>query len=385
MFLSLALLLGGCGDDDADDVAVGTGSLTKQPAELAPIVWRNRQLTPILPDHRFDMPLDLDFIPGEPRSYLVVEQAGRILHVDAEGEVTTAADLTNLVLAAEFEEGLYSLLFAPDFEDSGELYLYYAADEPMRGVLSRFSYAGGLIDPDSEQVLLEVPHEDSIVHWGGGLGFGPDGYLYLGLGDGGPQHDANPTGQDPTVLQGVVIRIDVAGAAYQIPTDNPFVGNVDGYREEVYAYGFRNPYRLSFDSETGDLWIADVGYLTSEEVNLVEAGGNYGWRIYEGFDCLAGPCDTPGLIDPVATYGQNPGCAVIGGHVYHGRLFPQLAGAFIVSDYCSGIIRAARPGEDLLRVFGQPGPVTYSLALDEAGEILVLAQDGGIYRLEPAD
>ncbi|MPZ24739.1 MAG: glucose sorbosone dehydrogenase, partial [Dehalococcoidia bacterium] len=258
---------------------------------------------------------------------------------------------------------------------------------PRRAILSRFDYANGQIDGDSEDVLLTIDHKESHVHYGGGTLFGPDGYLYIGVGDGGPQGDPDGHAQDRSHLGGSILRIDVRGSVYAIPEDNPYAGNTDGFREEIWAYGFRNPWRLSFDDD-GRLWVGDAGHNEYEEVDIVEAGKNYGWNIVEGYECYSQPgCDQTGLQPPVAVYDHGSlHCAIVGGHVYEGDAIPELRGHFVYADYCTGAIWAtsiADPSQTVL-LFDRGIVRTNAVAPDQNGEILVLTIEG-IYRLAPAD
>ena len=211
-------------------------------------------------------------------------------------------------------------------------------------------------DKDSELVILEIP-QPAGNHNGGQLAFGPDGYLYVGLGDGGRGGDPFGNGQDLGTLLGSILRIDVSEASptrpYQVPGDNPFVG-ITGALGEIWAYGLRNPWRFSFDSQYGDsgygdsesarLWVGDVGQNNREEVDLVQKGLNYGWNVMEGTACFSPQtgCDQTGLELPVAEYGREGGCSIIGGYVYRGRLIPSLYGAYVFGDFCSGSVWGIR-------------------------------------------
>jgi glucose/arabinose dehydrogenase len=240
-------------------------------------------------------------------------------------------------------------------------------------------------DPQSESILLEIAQPFSN-HKGGRLVFGPDGYLYLGPGDGGSAGDPNGNGQNRSVLLGKILRIDVAQSPYGIPPDNPFAGNTEGFREEIYAYGVRNPWRFSFDSVTGWLWVADVGQDLYEEIDIVEKGKNYGWNIMEGKHCYGSPqCSTAGLVLPIWEYSHHEGQSITGGFVYRGAKLPELSGAYIYGDFVAGKIWA-------LRYDGQAAPTNSllsdtnlnisSFGIDKDGEIYFLAFDGKIYTLE---
>ena len=245
---------------------------------------------------------------------------------------------------------------------------------------------------DSEVVLLEVAQPFSN-HNGGQIRFGQDGYLYIALGDGGSGGDPLEHGQDRSTLLGTILRIDVDnppdGQAYGIPADNPFAGNTEGYREEIYAYGLRNPWRFSFDPVTGELWAADVGQGAWEEIDRIESGGNYGWDVMEGFACFepSAGCDQEGLILPVWTYGRSEGQSVTGGFVYRGPGVPSLAGRYVYADFGSGRIWALTPGEepDNTELFNTDYNIS-TFGIDEAGELYFADLFGGhIYRFEARD
>ena len=327
---------------------------------------------------------------GSDRLYVVL-QPGRIVFFPNDREVDSAElflDIRDRVNDRGEEEGLLGLAFDPQYADNGHLYVYYSASSPRRSVVSRFSAsADGQADPGSERVLLEVAQPFSN-HNGGQFAFGPDGYLYIALGDGGSRGDPQGNGQDLGTLLGSILRIDVSTVdstgAYAVPADNPFVGH-SGARPEIWAYGLRNPWRFSFDRATGDLWTADVGQNRFEEVDIIRPGLNYGWNIMEGEECFArSDCDRTGLEIPVAEYGREDGCSVTGGYVYRGSSLPSLYGAYVYGDYCSGRIWALRHDGDEVTEHMQivdSGLRIPSFAEDAAGELYVLSFDGTIYRL----
>ena len=256
-------------------------------------------------------------------------------------------NIRNRIKAERNEEGLLGLAFDPDdYGSNGYFYVYYTAPDSRSGIasrstVSRFSVSGDdpdMADPQSEVVILEVDQPE-VNHNGGHLAFGPAGYLYIALGDGGGGGDPKGNGQKLTTLLGSILRIDIGGVSaeesYSVPEDNPFVG-VPEARDEIWAYGLRNPWRFSFDALTGTLWAADVGQDRLEEVNVVQAGMNYGWNLMEGSDCFSiDPCDRPGLELPVAEYDHTEGCSVTGGYVFRGRGMPSLQGAYVYGDFCS--------------------------------------------------
>ncbi len=312
----------------------------------------------------------------------VAEQEGVVLVFDS-GEVFEALDIRSRVSRRGNEEGLLSVALDPTFEASGRLWVYYSvAGGQRRTRLSRFTVdppGANTVDIDSELVVLEV-EQPFANHNGGAIRFGPDGMLYLGLGDGGGRGDRLGNGQDPSTLLGTIIRIDVREASeqqpYRVPADNPLVA-VAGARPEVWAYGFRNPWRMAFDPATGALWVADVGQNEVEEIDVVEPGGNYGWNRIEGDRCYpsGGQCDVADTMPPVATYRRDEGCSVSGGFVYRGEGVPALYGSYIYGDFCSGRIWAlpvdlgsgpvviAESGRRIA-AFGQWGGEIYVLSFD---------------------
>ena len=348
---------------------------------------------------------------GTNRLFLVL-QPGRILAFDNHrdiGSSVTFLDIRDRVNDSSTEEGLLGLAFDPQYKTSGYFYVFYSATRPRRSVISRFSVNAEdptRADPTSEQVILEVPQPFSN-HNGGHLLFGPDGYLYVGLGDGGSGGDPRGNGQDTSTLLASILRIDVSSAApdgrYLVPPDNPFVAQGEGVRPEIWAYGLRNPWRFTFDRETGVLWAADVGQDQFEEVDIIKPGLNYGWNLMEGIYCYVGGfsleqllrrgsadadrnCDQEGLEQPVIDYDHDEGCSVTGGYVYRGRRLPPLFGAYVYGDFCSGKIWALR--HDGVRVTEHLEIVDSSLSIsafgeDRSGEMYILSLDGGIYRLRP--
>ena len=275
----------------------------------------------------------------------VVEQFGKIMTFPNKADVTETTvflDLQDRVIANEIyiEAGLLGLAFHPNYADNGYFYVNYITEEPLRTILSRFERLttdATRADPNSEVILLEI-EQPTHNHNGGDLAFASDGYLYVALGDGSLGNDTFDHAQNLETLLGAVLRIDVDhpgdGLNYGIPPDNPFVGNQQGYREEIYAYGFRNPWRFSFDAETGELWLGDVGETSWEEIDLLTPGGNYGWPITEGLVCHQAPtCDQTGLIPPIWTYDHQIGRAITGGYVYRGDAASELYGRYIYADW----------------------------------------------------
>jgi len=332
---------------------------------------------------------------------LVALQDGRVVSFpkDAKAsDVVTVLDWREKTSRQGNEEGLLGLALDPRFEENGYLYVYYSAKGgPRRTVLSRFKTAGAgsqlKVDPASELVILEIP-QPFPNHKGGCLAFGPDGMLYLGLGDGGDAGDPNGNGQDlKNNLLGSIIRIDVRGATkekpYVIPEDNPFAHATDGTRRETWAYGLRNPWRFSFDRQSGLLIAGDVGQDELEEIDFIVKGGNYGWNIMEGSRCYKPKegCRTDGLQPPVVEYRHEAGaCSVTGGYVYRGRAVTALQSAYIYGDFCIGAVweipaigsNSVRPRAVQLV---PKGPEIASFAVDQDGELYILSFDGRIYAM----
>ena len=327
------------------------------------------------------------------RLFLVL-QPGRIMVFPNQSDVSRAEvvlDIRDRVNDRGNEEGLLGLAFDPRFAENGYFYVYYSASNPRRSVLSRFSVDGEQANPDSERVVLEVPQPYSN-HNGGAIHFGADGYLYVALGDGGSSGDPKGNGQDPGTFLGSILRIDPAAASsygnYSVPEDNPFVG-VSGFRDEIWAFGFRNPWRFSFDRETGDMWAGDVGQRGYEEIDLVKPGLNYGWNVMEGFHCYppsVSSCRQDGLELPLAEYPLTSGnCAVTGGYVYRGSRVPLLRGAYLYGDFCSGriwgLIYDGNQVSDAQLLLDSSLQIS-SFGEDEAGELYILSFDRKIYGLK---
>lgn len=275
------------------------------------------------------------------------------------------------------EMGLLGLAFHPNFEQNGWFYLNYTGDGGDTRI-SRFQASGNTADPASEKVLMVVS-QPFPNHNGGAVAFGPDGYLYLGLGDGGAAGDPFKNGQNQNTLLGAILRIDVNnGDPYSIPADNPF-GN------EVWAYGLRNPWRISFDRITGDLWIGDVGQGRWEEIDYLPAGSpggaNFGWSVMEGGHDYDGVFQD-GMLLPVAEYSHDFGCSVTGGYVYRGSI-PEWNGIYLYGDYCRGTVWGLilSNGQWQSQVLFEAGLRITSFGEDESGELYLLSDDGSVYVL----
>ena len=319
----------------------------------------------------------------------IVEKGGTILTLGGDGaQPQPFLDITGRVGSSSSEQGLLGLAFDPDFAATGRFFVYYT-DRNGDTVIARFQASDDRAtgEPDSEVALL-TQDQPAGNHNGGMLAFGPDGYLYAGLGDGGGAGDRYGNGQNLESILGTLIRIDVSGDEAIVPADNPFVGQ-EGARPEIWAYGLRNPWRFSFDRVTGDLWIADVGQNQWEEINFQPAGDaggeNYGWPITEGTHCYGSDtCNTAGLTMPVAEYEHGPGCSVSGGYVYRGAQQPAMQGIYFYGDYCSGQIWGLAAGADGqwqdAQLLDSDAQIS-AFGETESGELLVVDYGGTIYRL----
>jgi glucose/arabinose dehydrogenase len=323
----------------------------------------------------------------------VAEQGGRI-YVITNGSVrgTPFLDLSGRISCCG-ERGLLGLAFHPDFPTDPRVFVDYT-DPSGATVVSSFTVDPGTpnqADPGSEVVILTVP-QPYANHNGGTILFGPDGYLYISLGDGGSGGDPLNNGQSLGTLLGKILRIDIdhssGGASYAIPASNPFTGTA-GAKGEIWLYGLRNPFRFSFDRATGDLWIGDVGQNAWEEVDVARAGVgglNLGWRVMEGNHCYnpSSGCSTSGKTLPVVEYSHDFGCAVIGGYVYRGSASPVLRGGYVFTDECSGLtwaVRAAASGpQALVQVAAGPGNIA-GYGESESGELYAASLGGQIYRI----
>lgn len=319
----------------------------------------------------------------------IAEQVG-IIRVAVDGELLPEPflDIADQVSSGG-ERGLLGLAFPVDHADSGRFYVYYT-DRQGDTTVSRFRIGPDVnrADPGSEQVLL-TQRQPYSNHNGGQLAFGPDGYLYIGLGDGGSGGDPEGNSQNLDTFLGKLLRIDVSGGGYQVPSDNPFVG-IAGARPEIWAYGLRNPWRFGFDRATGDLYIADVGQHAFEEVNVqpaASAGGeNYGWNTMEADHCFKprNNCDQNGLVLPVLSYphGGDWGSSISGGYVYRGSNAPSLKGSYVFADYVSGRIWTAVAADDWnIELLLRTGFNISTFGEDAAGELYVADYGAGvIYR-----
>lgn len=341
------------------------------------------------------LPVSMTHPDGDDTWWYVVEQGGTILRFAKDPDTTTiqaVVDLTDRVSHWQGinEDGLLGMAFHPDFASNGFVYLNYTAGTSNNGrsVVARYHSADGgrTLDVDSEKVILTVD-QPYVNHNGGHVAFGPDGYLYVGFGDGGSGGDPEENGQDTEVLLAKMLRIDVDGGdPYLIPSDNPFAAG--GGAPEIFAWGLRNPWRYSFDRETGRLWVGDVGQDAWEEVDVVELGGNYGWNEKEGTHCYDhATCEGP-YLDPVVEYSHSEGDSVTGGVVYRGTAIPSLVGTYLYADAYQGKVWGLFFDEDGIAapaILDTLAAAPVHFAEDGAGEVYILDYfDGNIFRMDPA-
>jgi glucose/arabinose dehydrogenase len=404
----VGLGLAGCGGDDGAAPGVTTteppaaegepragDSTTSAPAAESPLDGIEITATLVA---QVDSPTALVVRPGSETMY-VAERPGRVRPVTVAG---TGPDRTYQVgdpvldisddVVADGERGLLDIVFSPD---GGTLYVHYSLAPSGDARVAAYTMAGDGVDTGSYRELLAV--EDPFPnHNGGEMEFGPDGYLYIALGDGGGGGDPEGNGQDTQALLGKILRIDPAspsgGEEYGIPADNPFADGAGG-RPEVWLYGVRNPWRFSFDRANGDLWIGDVGQNEWEEIDQLQAsagggrGANLGWNEVEATHPFEGGSNPDGGVLPVFEYSHDEGCSVTGGVVYRGAAIPGLGGAYLFSDYCQGDVRGLRVRDGQVteeRTFDAHVDQLVSFSEDAAGEVYALSLLGGIYRLDAA-
>lgn len=351
------------------------------------------------PALEFVKPVDLQSPRDGSHRLFVVEQGGVVRVFANRLDVRTSdvfLDLGANVNTDGNEMGLLGLAFSPAFASDKTFFIDYTASKWTRRItrVSRWRANGDVADAKSEDVVIEIAQPWSN-HNGGQVAFGPDGMLYIAMGDGGSAGDPQGNGQNRAALLGKILRLDVSKRPYAIPADNPFRGNKQGWKEEVWAYGLRNPWRFSFDRATGKLWAGDVGQVTWEEIDVVEKGKNYGWDCREGMHPYeparerSSACDgAGGFVDPVWSYGRDQGISVTGGYVYRGKALPDLAGWYVYADYGTGRVWALRldGGEANNRLLVDTDLMISSFGVDESDELYICAHDfrGGptkIYRL----
>jgi glucose/arabinose dehydrogenase len=353
----------------------------------APVAWPQISLSTVAGG--FTQPVHVTHAGDGSGRIFVVEQGGRIRILDnGVARATPFLDVSSRVACCG-ERGLLSVAFPPGFATKGYFYVNYTRTPDGATVVARYRVSAGdenVADPASEEVILTIA-QPFANHNGGQLAFGPDGFLYIGMGDGGSGGDPLNNGQTPGTLLGKLLRIDVESgtAPYVVPPDNPFVG-VAGVRPEIWALGLRNPWRFSFDRGTGDLYIGDVGQGTFEEIDFQPAGDpggrNYGWNVMEGDSCYPPGtigCNRAGLALPVFVYDHSLGCSVTGGHVYRGSASPPLQRVYLFGDYCSGRIwglRKSGAGWDNALLATTALPIS-SFGEDESGNVYVVNHASG--------
>ena len=384
----VCLLAGAC-------VSFAVASAAEEKTEEKPL---DVEIVQVFNDIEFNRPIVVTHAGDGTDRLFIAEQTGKV-HVlpnDPNVEETeTFLNIEDRVMYKdkENEEGFLGMAFHPKYKENGQFFIYYTTrDAPHTSVISRFRVRKddpNKADADFEEEIMRIK-QPFWNHNGGTIVFGPDGYLYIGLGDGGKANDPLLAGQDKSMLLGSILRIDVdnkdEGKAYAIPKDNPFVSEKDA-RGEIYAYGFRNVWRIAFDRETGDLWAADVGQNLWEEINIVVKGGNYGWNVREGLHKFAGETEeTPdGMIDPVWEYHHNIGKSITGGTVYRGKKVPELAGKYVYGDYVTNKFWALdydMQAKEVRANYAIPGgknkPVM-SFGEDQAGELYFTDSFGRIF------
>lgn len=329
-------------------VAVLATCLASKPRNVPSKAVDTVRVVEAFPHLHFNYPVDLTHANDETNRLFVLEQEGAIRVFDNHARTTTSKEFLNIKKKVSYggEAGLLGLAFHPDYKRNGYFFMNYTrkVSGKLETAIVRYKVSASdkdRADPASETVLLtfDQPFDN---HNGGAVKFGKDGYLYISTGDGGSWGDPSNNGQNKGSLLGKILRIDVNASekgAYGIPKDNPFAGNADGFREEIYAYGLRNPWRISFDDVTNTLWAGDVGQNKREEIDIITKGGNYGWRLKESVDCYnpKRDCGETGLIDPVLDLPQANGeHSITGGFVYRGKAVPVLTGQYIFGDFVSG-------------------------------------------------
>ena len=338
---------------------------------------------------RFDAPVYVTQPPGDDHLF-VVEKTGRVVRIQPDGrDPKVFLDLSDQVSTGG-EQGLLSIAFSPDYQMTGLFYVDYTDSDGNTQVVEYEAPPGKLAEPASARPVLTVdqPYDN---HNGGQLEFGPDGLLYIGLGDGGSEDDPQRNGQDLSTLLSKILRIDprpTGAKPYAVPADNPFASQTDA-RAETYSYGLRNPWRFSFDSKTGALWIGDVGQNELEEIDGVPegagAGANFGWSAYEGTDRFNDDQTADHAVAPVLEYSHDHGCSVTGGYVSRDRALPALYGRYVYGDFCQGELRSfkADPGQRARddASLGLNVASLSSFGQDQAGHLYATSLDGSVYRL----
>ncbi|HLA77449.1 MAG TPA: PQQ-dependent sugar dehydrogenase [Vicinamibacteria bacterium] len=394
----LAVAVSACGGGDSPSPGSPTATPPGSTCSAGTPVSGTPGLTTTLVGSGLSSPVDLQAPPGDRERVFVLEQAGRV-RIFKKGNLLSAPflDIASRV-GSGGERGLLGLAFHPRYAENGRFFVNYT-DRSGDTHIAEFrapAPAGDVADAASEKLVLfaDQPYSN---HNGGGLAFGNDGMLYVGLGDGGSGGDPQGNGQSLGSHLGKMLRLDVdGGSPYRVPADNPFV-NTSGARPEIWSYGLRNPWRFAFDRITGDLLIADVGQNAMEEIDLGVAsrkgGENYGWSVMEGSRCYqpGSGCATVGLTLPVAEYSHGEGCSITGGVVYRGCRLPGYHGSYFYSDYCTPFVRSFRVESgravdlrDWTATLGRGLSRPSSFGVDGDGEIYIVDHDGEIYKVVPA-
>lgn len=408
--LGLAALLGACAGPTHSPAASTAGSAnpsrtgipspsgTPAAPSVPPLPGGPDQLRLELVADGLSFPIGITHAGDSSGRLYVNEQGGRVRVIEADGSLRAEPflDISDR-LTAGGEQGLLGLAFHPDFAVNGRLFVHYSRAGDGAAIVSelRASTDRRTADPATERILLTVA-DPFPNHNGGQLAFGPDGYLYIGLGDGGSGGDPLGNGQNPMAMLGKILRIDVdapasSGRAYALPPTNPYgPGGVSpgAGLPEIWAIGLRNPWRFGFDRQTADLYIGDVGQGAWEEIDRQPAdsagGENYGWNVMEGGHCYQAGCDETGFVKPIAEYSHDSGnCSVTGGYVYRGQTQPGLAGVYVFADYCSGLVFTLQVDQETVtpkRVLDS-GLRVSAFGEDEAGELYLADHGGAIYHV----
>lgn len=390
----VAFAIAACGDDDSDATATVQQGTATAPASAS--------VSPAPGGTNGPVTLGVEEVAGGFTRPTFVTNAGdgsgRLFVVEKPGLITIIKDgkklgtpfldLTSVVRSSGNEQGMLGLAFHPQFEQNGRFFVAYTAKNADNTVAEYHVKTTGsdVADPGSGKTLFAVP-DKYPNHNGGMLAFGPDGYLYISMGDGGSGGDPDGNGQNLGTLLGKLLRLDVdSGDPYGIPPTNPFA-KIAGARSEIWSYGLRNPWRFSFDRETGDIWIGDVGQNRYEEIDFQAAadkgGANYGWNIMEGLHCFQpeSGCNQDGLVKPVFEYSHDSGgCSVTGGYVYRGAGIPSLRGAYLFTDYCRATLWATHQdtgGTFTTTEIGELPEGVSAFGEDEAGELYITVDQAG--------
>ena len=388
----------------AVSVLIATGCSSSSSSQMQPTNIPALTLERAFPSLNFASPVAMLQAPGDNTRWFVVERGGSsvngkviVFPNNTTATPTQTSELISIPVDASGEGGLLGVAFHPNFPTTPQVFLSYTrtgpdAQHPLTSVISRFTSndGGNTLDPDSEQQILTLD-QPFANHNGGHIAFDRFGKLFIGLGDGGSGDDPQDHGQNVNTLLGAMLRIDVdgipaAGKNYAIPGDNPFAGG--GGAPEIYSWGLRNPWRWSFDRDTGQLWLGDVGQGAWEEVDIIERGGNYGWKPCEGAHLRGSStaCGNAAFIDPIAEYDHSQGCSITGGYVYRGTSIPGLFGVYLFGDFCSGTIwtlRETSGGAPLVESAISSGLSVVSFGQSLDGEVYVVNLGGTLHKIIP--